>query len=996
MANYRHTKAYSAWGGLDLRSSDIMRPPGLAREALNTMRSQSGGLMPRYGHKHDANGVGMFGLWPYQAANLLSGSSSTPGILGCGSPTSLSNHKLYKRPQATAATDSGLLTFTNTHGSLTATVSHYYDEATSQFRFRVVRGGATVHDIALGSGLAGSPYAIADLITAVHGVSSCNLVNTGGLSTSVAAAMLAVVADVTVAAGATTTISYMVWDAVPTPNFRVFIEDPTVAVSVANDTIYTATLNAASTQPIFENPYQNGDPVYWVAPSGSTCPTGFNSTDTYYVVSATKTTVKLAATLGGSAINITGTGSGNLYLASREINPGATFGSYETEFAQATWRPVSSVVNRGCRYFSSGPSGASYREVTGLSKYDGQMFYRAGMPIGKNLFPLPGALVGAGSQTDVKGACARTSLTGWAGAATLYDFNFKFVDAVGNIIEGTMAGPTFGAPVVPGNGVNALTIDSVGRGLHAIARQGFKTNYGVTFGGSQTTLTPAVRDGTGNGHYLQVGDIAYFWDQRQGRYIQRQVMSVAVASQITISSESLDKDPTSPNYDDGLTPTFNDGAAISANLRICIWRSTIDGTGTSLYLVGEIPWCPLYSVYYDDMSDSTLVLQAEFVAKPYEPDLPPACRHLATFNGQIVAFGNDKAQQTIYFEDSETPEGMPAGTHNFELETAVAGAKQSGEVLVCGTKSQLSVVSGDLSEFKFRVDKVSDNLGIMSHESMQEVEEGILFWLSNLGPYGITGGRQIAPLGTVRYPDNRVAGRVEPYFTANYNSSTTRPVFERATAVVLPKDRLYVLFVPVENQSYLAYTASGTSVTTSSLAWAYDYGRNEFHRWNQVDYSAACQKDGVLYYCTRMNLTNAFSGIGAYHGHQVRDKGRYCFADSLATVYPLTWSYQPHWESLGRPGFFKRLVRVRAEMEDYLTVTAGLTIQAFFDTDIAKYAPASTITWATTAKEYTMKLSSETCRSAMVAFSGSQYYRPVSMAGYELEFNANFREVIKE
>jgi len=54
--------------------------------------------------------------------------------------------------------------------------------------------------------------------------------------------------------------------------------------------------------------------AYVLVLSSNTAPAGLTSGSAYYVVNTTGTSFKLSATSGGSAINITDTGTGNQYL----------------------------------------------------------------------------------------------------------------------------------------------------------------------------------------------------------------------------------------------------------------------------------------------------------------------------------------------------------------------------------------------------------------------------------------------------------------------------------------------------------------------------------------------------------------------------------------------------------------------------------------------------------------------------------------------------------
>lgn len=69
----------------------------------------------------------------------------------------------------------------------------------------------------------------------------------------------------------------------------------------------TETLTAAN------HPFADGDPVQ-VFNSGGALPTGLSAGSTYYVINSADGALKLSATVAGSAVNLTGNGTGNNFL----------------------------------------------------------------------------------------------------------------------------------------------------------------------------------------------------------------------------------------------------------------------------------------------------------------------------------------------------------------------------------------------------------------------------------------------------------------------------------------------------------------------------------------------------------------------------------------------------------------------------------------------------------------------------------------------------------
>lgn len=65
-----------------------------------------------------------------------------------------------------------------------------------------------------------------------------------------------------------------------------------------------------------DHPFADGDKVR-LSFSGETLPTGLATKTDYYVTSATTSTFKLSLTTGGSAVNFTSNGNGNLFIGER-------------------------------------------------------------------------------------------------------------------------------------------------------------------------------------------------------------------------------------------------------------------------------------------------------------------------------------------------------------------------------------------------------------------------------------------------------------------------------------------------------------------------------------------------------------------------------------------------------------------------------------------------------------------------------------------------------
>jgi hypothetical protein len=206
LSKYTHLRTVSSFRGVDLRSSDVLRSNGFASDGTkNVIPSPQGGWMTRPGAKMLASTYGSLGLAKYETVNILG--TKTTSVIGFGADSAANSAKPWKLVADT-------FTLTNSHASLAATVTHYYDEATSQFRFKIVRGGSTLIDQALGVGTEGGPYMLSTLRTAVNALTSFAMSAPTNGSTCPAAFMEVLAGETVAAASGTLTVTFWYWSAV--------------------------------------------------------------------------------------------------------------------------------------------------------------------------------------------------------------------------------------------------------------------------------------------------------------------------------------------------------------------------------------------------------------------------------------------------------------------------------------------------------------------------------------------------------------------------------------------------------------------------------------------------------------------------------------------------------------------------------------------------------------------------------------------------------------
>jgi hypothetical protein len=659
------------------------------------------------------------------------------------------------------------------------------------------------------------------------------------------------------------------------------------------------------------------------------------------------------------------------------------------EMGLDTFEPTSGAVINGVLYLSSGTNvvktqgSKTTSALCMITKYDGLRWYRAGMRRGFG--QASGAGVSPGTYTDAKGTFARVGLTS---DYLQYQITYKHIDKVGNVTENLYVETEI---TLDGSGYSNETVqvglaDPVGLNLY---ESGYKTARATVNGAQASVLTLTVD----SDNILTVGDIAYFWDYNQTRFIQREVTGITSTS-VTLSSASLDSNSVSPNYDAGGAVSVRDNALLSANLRICIWRKKV--ADSVWILAAEIPYAPEtianYSYYYDEDIDI-----GTFGAEYVEPQYPymdgcPQGRYVCSFNNQLIISGNDRRAATTWFSDIISPELFPESTHEFDVSTRVTGCRQTAEVLCVSEANDLNVVAGNLADLNFRVDRIGANIGCISHHSMVEVQEGVMPFLSRKGPYVLAGGRNLEPLGSATYADGIKVSRLEPFFSTVYDQTLSHPVFNRAIAGVLPNKSLYVLFIPYEDAAAYGFANS------DSVAFVYDYSRGSWFKWTGVNMAGGIASfEETLWWTGR-----DYDGSGSYDVNNTRNwlwqfqdelKGKYAYGDHDAAI---NWDYRSAWDHLGNPALFKRFLRCRvSSLETRPAASVPFTLSTYVDFDESLLSYSTDITW-TTQSNIKVKIKAETCRALQVRFNQAVRYNPMIISGYELEATASFRAEFRE
>lgn len=635
------------------------------------------------------------------------------------------------------------------------------------------------------------------------------------------------------------------------------------------------------------------------------------------------------------------------------------------DWSTDNFKNPSCVILNGVLYISGRATSRQTLTLNYLYKYDGQNIYAAGLPDGISGSFGSSIVAPSTAQTDSTGAytLGGTGITG----TYKYGFTFICVDKTGQVIESDFFENT--NTRTPANQFVAITAPSP---FHVNKL----FNCGQAFvNGAQTSVTTITVDngGMAGNHRLNIGDIAYFYSTSHSQYIAREITAITSTS-ITISTTAIE------SGDGGGAVTVRDNAIISNNIRAALWRTK--DSGSSYFLVAEIPYGIYTTIsttnrFFDATSDNNL--GAEYVPPPYPHTAPPAGRYLSKFNDKLIVAGDEFDPKKLSWSD-ETPEYFP-GVNNIIAPEIITGHFECGDVLIYGTKNSIYGLSGDLTNFNIRIEQIANNIGIMSHHSIVSADEGVSFFLTDKGPYVLTGGRNLQPLGSTDGQNSRLL----PYFTKFYDQSVEYPDFSRAIACVIKKQKLYILFIP------WVLAASPRFATSNSVAFVFDYGKGAWlPQWTNIDMMAGIVDidDDNIYYGGRTNRT--------YPSRIMRTNiasARLNYADHDE---PIDMQLKYHWESLNEPSIFKKFLRILlASLGTRISSSMTIGVTTHVDYDENTVSTSDTFTMGSEKKSVPIKLKSDHAQSMRLTLSANTMHQETLISGYEYEINAPFKGVKK-
>ena len=612
--------------------------------------------------------------------------------------------------------------------------------------------------------------------------------------------------------------------------------------------------------------------------------------------------------------------------------------------------------------------------VDDLHKYDGQTFYRAGLPIGGDATGTRGD--SGTAPTTAEDASGSTFSTG---ETYYYKFLYKQVDNKGNIVEGIVS------PASTQESIAAATADIDVTVTNISASSGFNTNCAIV-NGLQSGVTTITVD---SGHTINSGDTLYFYDGSTSEYVTRTCTSTT-STTVVFSGSAVD---------------VADNAVISNNLRIAIFRTVDGGAIDGTYsLVAEIPNDSIGTAtqtYTDQITDANL--GADFISPIKPHDLPPKGNYLAKFQNILISSGDPTNVNNVSYSDIDSPEYFPRSENSF-LVDAYQGAKVQGlgalspQLVVFKDKSVVSV-TGDIGQDNFRTDEVPfGSVGCSAHHSIKQAQGALFFLSKDKGIFAFSPSSGISEVGA----------RIEPEFTKfdqPYN-------FSKAVASVWVSKDKYCIFLPSESQD----GSSNDYADASSRMYVYDYARDSWWVWSNVNAMGGLSFfEDTLWFSSR-RLDSDSSAVETSTARFNNFGNNFDFSDHESAT---SFTYKSHWDALNNPSVFKKYLRLKTfnlpsssldgeqplynlkvETEfDYYTPAPLDSFTQSFGGDLLGYgldAYGSSPYGSGSPPELKSKLKSLKCRSIRFVFSNETALQGTQISGIEVEATTPYRAHMKE
>lgn len=621
--------------------------------------------------------------------------------------------------------------------------------------------------------------------------------------------------------------------------------------------------------------------------------------------------------------------------------PFSTFFAQKTsaDFENATFAQIADVL-----FISTGHDD--------LMKYDGNRCYRAGMPQHTTL-----------TVADSSGGTAFA-----IGEVHSYQAEYEYVDAKQNTITGSVSAIKSHTQVA--NKDTDITLTYLTDTDFNLAQ--------VTVDGTQAGVNTITVISSST---LKVNDFIYLLDGVSGDVVSRKVTAIPDSTSIIIDGDAVNVT----------------NAEIISTVKIILYRTedhqATPSSPTLFYVAKELVnnSAGTTVVHTDSLSDVNLSGNAQFIQPLKERGLPPKCKYIDEWRGQLILAGSLTKVNTVYYGDISGVEYFAPTASAFDVDRKITGLKALDNVLYVFKNKSVDGVTGSLAEDSFQVDKLSrEGVGCAAHATIQEVQ-GSLFFLSDRGVYSINNEGL-----------TQVGSPIEPKFALNSPFS-----FKQATGFVWQGDKKYILFMPVLPVSSLE------SDNAENEIYVYDYFREAWLEWSNFNLMGGMtEKDGELYKMSRDDDTNLTTRLHTI----LQNQNQYDYADHTSAI---SFSYKSPWFTEGEPSIWKKYLRCKihsydTSVNDFENDSFSVTLKTEHDYNTARQwtnieydfsggalgwgaGPWGAFPWGDIRlPQLKKKLASKKVRSLRIIVENSNTYENVLLSGFEFEVATPYNASLKE
>jgi hypothetical protein len=361
----------------------------------------------------------------------------------------------------------------------------------------------------------------------------------------------------------------------------------------------------------------------------------------------------------------------------------------------------------------------------------------------------------------------------------------------------------------------------------------------------------------------------------------------------------------------------------------------------------------------------------------------------------------------MYWSDVDGPEFFPSDRNSIDTEgipgDRIKGISPNNETFAIFLDFSYSLVSGDIASGNIRVDHVSHNVGLESHHTLREVR-GAVYYLSREGPRFLVSGQLPKPLGPAVNDVQENSSRVDPIF--DQIGVTGEKVFntKRSFAVHDNLGEKYILFIPAEST-----TGLDIHNNTNSIALAYDYTRDAWLKWDNVDFGAgAVEFERAVWFQERRFASTPGNVVHNLYRFK-EDNDAWDYEDHASAI---TFEYKSQWEHMGEPSIFKKFLDLKlfsvevipnnihlADWEAEVDFIDGFTkATGQFDFSAAGWgqSPWGIFPWGDPQEpNRKLRLGPEKAKALRIVWKNSQHQATPVITAWEIQATPPYKKFIK-